>query len=68
MVSPGMVKPSMAMKCITQMPVIPIEPAPSSSQRTLEPPELTCDRLVERRPRNEPTTDIRYARPGVSRP
>ncbi len=47
------------MKCITQMPVIPIEPAPTNSHRSLALPVLTCDRLVQRSPRNEPTTDIR---------
>ena len=38
MVSPGMANPSMAMKCITQMPSAPIPTAPSASQRALAAP------------------------------
>jgi hypothetical protein len=34
MVSPGIVNPSMAMKCIAQIPVIPIDTPANSSQRT----------------------------------
>jgi hypothetical protein len=34
MVSPGIVNPSMAMKCITQIPVIPIDTPANNSQRT----------------------------------
>jgi hypothetical protein len=49
----------MAIKCITQMPVMPIDPPPSRSQRTLLAPELARDRLVHLSPRNEPTTDMR---------
>jgi hypothetical protein len=33
MVSPGIVNPSMAMKCMTQMPVMPIDTPASRSQR-----------------------------------
>ena len=47
------------MKCITQIPVIPIETAPTMSQRTREEPVLTCDRAVHLNPMKEPRKDIR---------
>ncbi len=68
MILPGIVKPSMAMKCMTQIPVTPIEIAPTRSQRTRAAPVQARDRAVHRRPRNEPRNDIRYARTGVSAP
>jgi len=34
MISPGIVNPSMAMKCIAQIPVIPMDTPANSSQRT----------------------------------
>jgi hypothetical protein len=58
----------MAMKCITQIPVHPIEKAATRSQRILAGPLLARDLLVQRRPRKEPRNDIAYASPGVTKP
>jgi hypothetical protein len=68
MACPGIVKPSIAMKCMTQMPVVPIESPPSSSQRAFARPVSAVARDVHCRPRKQPRHDIRYARTGVSRP
>src|SRR6266699_2958398 len=68
MVSPGIVNPSIAMKCITQIPVMPIEMPATISHLARAGPVLTRDLLVQRKPRNEPRNDIRYARAGVSKP
>jgi hypothetical protein len=59
MVSPGIVNPSMAMKCIAQIPVIPIDTPASSSQRARGHPRWALARAVHRRPRNAPMQDIR---------
>jgi hypothetical protein len=59
MVSPGIVNPSMAMKCIAQIPVTPIDTAANNSQRTRADPRQAKARVVHRRPRNEPMQDIR---------
>jgi hypothetical protein len=49
----------MAMKCITQMPVIPTDrPATSNQPRRAEPSAARA-REVQRRPRKAPTNDIR---------
>ena len=47
------------MKCITQIPVIPIEIAATNSHLTRAGPVLTRDLLVQRKPRNAPRNDIR---------
>jgi hypothetical protein len=47
------------MKCITQIPVIPIETAAKSNHRILVAPVLARALLVQRSPRNEPRKDIR---------
>jgi hypothetical protein len=56
---PGMVKPSMAMKCITQIPSVPIDTPANSSQRTRGHPVQALARVLQRRPRNAPMQDIR---------
>jgi hypothetical protein len=68
MVSPGIVNPSMAMKCIVQIPVVPIDTPASSSQRVRDRPWWARARVAQRRPRKAPRHDIRNPRPGVSKP
>src|SRR5260370_18260052 len=67
-VTPGTVNPSIAMKCITQIPVAPIDTAPSSSQLIRDEPVDALARAVLRRPRNAPVQDIVYANAGASGP
>jgi hypothetical protein len=47
------------MKCMTQMPVIPMATPATSSQPIRELPALALARVAQRRPRNEPTNDMR---------
>ena len=48
----------MAMKCMTQMPVPPMETAAPSSQRIREAPREAWACAVSRSPSIEPTHDI----------
>ena len=57
--SPGMLNPSMAMKCITQIPVVAMASAPRISQRALAAPWYARARVVHRSPRKQPTHDTR---------
>jgi hypothetical protein len=56
------------MKCITQIPVTPSDIAATRSQPLRVEPLLARARLVQRKARNEPRKDMRYARAGVSKP
>ena len=56
---PGMVKPSIAMKCIAQMPVAPRETEASSSHRARWAPAWARARVTQRRPMKAPRQDIR---------
>jgi hypothetical protein len=47
------------MKCMTQMPVIPIDTAASSSHRALAPPCIALALAVHCRPRKQPRQEIR---------
>ncbi len=58
MTSPGIVNPSMAMKCMTQIPVVPIDTAASTSQRARAAPVWARAREVHLSPRKAPRTDI----------
>lgn len=58
MVSPGMLYPSMATKCMVQIPATPMDRAASSSQRTREAPRTARARVVHRRPRKQPRHDM----------
>ena len=55
---PGMVNPSMAMKCMPQIPGTPRDTAASSSQRTRARPCTSRARVVHRRPRKQPRQDM----------
>ena len=68
MVSPGMANPSMAMKCITQIPVVPMDRAASVSQRARAAPWWARARVVHRSPRKQPTHDTTYERAGFRAP
>ena len=48
----------MAMKCMTQMPVQPMEVPPSSSHFTRAAPWYARARVVQRRPTNAPWQDM----------
>jgi hypothetical protein len=63
-----MVNPSMAMKCITQIPVVAIASAAAISQRARAAPWNARARVVHRSPAKQPTHDIAYARTGFSAP
>lgn len=65
---PSTSKPIMAMKCMTQMPVPPMEMAAPSSQRTRAPPREACACAVSRSPSIEPMQDMTYASNGVISP
>src|ERR1700683_1050407 len=67
-VCPGMENPSIAMKCITQMPVMPSETAAAASRPSRVRPVLTLARVVQRRARNDPIKDIIKASAGVTSP
>ena len=68
MVWPGMVNPSMATKCITQMPVVAMARAATVSQRARAAPCTARARVVQRSPAKQPTHDTTYARSGFSAP
>ena len=55
----SMVNPSIAMKCMTQMPVTPIDTAASSSHLARDAPSMARARLVHCRPRKQPRHDTR---------
>lgn len=61
-------KPSMAMKCIVQMPVPPIANAAPTSQNLVSRPRVSRAREVSRRPSIDPTLDMMYASTGVNSP
>jgi hypothetical protein len=54
-----MVNPSMAMKCIVQIPVVPMARAAMASQRARLVPEFARARVVHRSPAKQPTHDTR---------
>ena len=47
------------MKCMTQMPVAPIDTAASSSHRARAPPSIARARAVHCSPRKQPRQEIR---------
>jgi len=65
---PGMVNPSMATKCMTQMPVVAMASAARTSQRARAAPSDARARVVHRSPAKQPTHDTTYARTGFSAP
>src|SRR5262245_2010389 len=67
-VVPGKLNPSMAIKCMTQTPVPPIDSAASINQALRDDPEEPCARAVHSRPSADPMHDITYASAGVSTP
>ena len=54
-----MVNPSMAMKCIVQIPVVPMARAARASQRARPAPAKARARVVHRSPAKQPTHDTR---------
>jgi hypothetical protein len=54
---PGVAKPSIPMKCISQMPTPPMDRAASTNQPRREPGAAVRDRYAQARPIVEPTTD-----------
>ncbi len=52
-----MVNPSMAMKCMTQIPVVAMASAPAISQRARVAPWAARARVVHRNPRKQPTQE-----------
>ncbi len=68
MVWPGMVNPSMATKCMTQIPVVAIDTVASSSHRTRGAPCEARARVVQRSPRKQPRVDITKPSTGVTGP
>jgi hypothetical protein len=66
---PGTSKPSIAMKCMSQMPAPPIAIAASTSQRVRRPGVWARRaRAVHSRPSVEPRKAMRYAATGVNKP
>ena len=66
---PVTVKPTIAMKCMTQMPVPPIaHAARTSSQARRRPSVATRARAVLTRPSREPRNDMANAKIGVIAP
>jgi len=65
---PGIVKPSMAMKCIVQIPVAPTHTAARHSQRDRSRPVYARALVTQRSPRKAPRQDTAYARAGFNRP
>jgi hypothetical protein len=57
-VARGMLNPSIAMKCMTQIPVPPIDSAPRTSQEPREAPVAARALAVKSRPSSEPTHDM----------
>ncbi len=64
---PRTLKPSMATKCMVQMPV-PIAEAAVTSQLRRERPVAPSARTVQRSPRAAPMQAITYDSAGVSQP
>ncbi|GII90232.1 hypothetical protein Ssi02_04630 [Sinosporangium siamense] len=58
----------MAMKCMTQMPVPPMEIAAPANQRYLDVPSAPRARVVSSNPSMDPLADMTYASSGVRRP
>ena len=56
--SPGIEKPSIAMKCMDQIPTAPMDTAASVSQRARAAPWYARARITQRSPRKEPRHDI----------
>jgi hypothetical protein len=52
------VKPSIAMKCIDQMPAAPSEMAARISQQARAPPVCALALVTQRNPRNAPRQDM----------
>src|SRR5215472_15363501 len=68
MLWPGMANPSIAMKCMTQIPQAPIETAAKISQRALAGPSWARALVTQRSPRNAPRQDMTYASAGLNTP
>jgi hypothetical protein len=64
----GTSKPSIAMKCMSQMPVPPIATAAIVNQRTLLAPVDERDRSVSVSPSRLPRNDSAYASTGLIQP
>ncbi len=64
----GMVNPSIAMKCMTQIPQAPIATAARISQRALERPSWARALVTQRSPRNAPRQDMAYPSAGLNTP